>query len=198
MTLPVNPAELAANGATVVINHRVHDGRVNDYEIWLSEIGPLCRASEGCLDLQIIRPIANLTTTYTVVIRFDTLEHLRQWMESQQRQQLIEKAAPLLAGEDSYSIRSGLDFWFTRAGQNVKVPVRWKQFLITWSAIYPLGLGVPLVLGPILRGLGAPDNRFFTALLGTATVVFLMVYVVMPRYTSLVQRWLFDLDRNSR
>ncbi len=29
------------------------------------------------------------------------------------------------------------------------MPVRWKQFLITWSAIYPLALGVPLMVVPV-------------------------------------------------
>jgi antibiotic biosynthesis monooxygenase (ABM) superfamily enzyme len=70
--------------------------------------------------------------------------------------------------------------------------VRWKQFLITWSAIYPLVLGVPLVVSPVMRLLGMPGNRFVTTLFVTATVVFLMTYVIMPRYTKLIRQWLFD------
>ncbi|HEX8773113.1 MAG TPA: antibiotic biosynthesis monooxygenase [Pyrinomonadaceae bacterium] len=184
-------SDLTPSGATVVITHRVRDGKEADYDNWLNEIGPLCRASPGHLDWQIIRPIAGLTTTYTVVIRFDTSDHLRQWMGSPDRQRLIQTVRPLLAADDGYTIQSGLDFWFTAPGAGVKVPVRWKQFLITWSAIYPLVLGVPLVIVPILRQLGASDNRFLTMLLITATVVLLMVYVIMPRYTRLVRQWLF-------
>jgi antibiotic biosynthesis monooxygenase (ABM) superfamily enzyme len=188
----MNPSDATPSGATVVITHRVRDGKEADYDNWLNEIAPLCRAFPGHLDWQIIRPIAGLTKTYTVVIRFDTLDHLRQWMGSQDRHRLIEMVQPLLAAEGDYTIRSGLDFWFTPPGAGVKVPVRWKQFLITWSAIYPLVLGVPLVVVPVLRRFGVPDNRFLTILLVTATVVFLMVYVVMPRYTRFVRRWLFN------
>lgn len=187
----MNPSDATASGATVVITHRVRDGKEADYDHWLNEIGPLCQASPGHLDWQIIRPIAGLTTTYTVVIRFDTCDHLRQWMGSPDRQRHIERARPLLAGDDDYTILSGLDFWFTPPG-TAKVPVQWKQFLITWSAIYPLVLGVPLVVVPLLHQFGVPDSRFLTTLLVTATVVFLMVYVVMPRYTKLVRRWLFN------
>ncbi len=187
----MNPSNATASGATVVITHRVRDGKEADYDHWLNEIGPLCQASPGHLDWQIIRPIVGLTTTYTVVIRFDTCDRLRQWMGSPDRQRLIERARPLLVADDDYTIRSGLDFWFTPPG-TAKVPVRWKQFLITWSAIYPLVLGVPLVVVPLLHQFGAPDNRFLTTLLVTATVVFLMVYVVMPRYTKLVRQWLFN------
>ena len=179
------------HGATVVITHRVRGGRHADYEAWLEEIAPLCRASPGHLDWHIVRPIPGLTETYTVVIRFDTTAHLQQWMESPARARLIEKARPLLATGDDFYVSSGLDFWFTPGGAKSKVPVRWKQYLVTWSAIYPLALGVPWVVGPLLRRLGAPEGRLLTTLVVTGAVVFLMVYLVMPRYTRLLKRWLF-------
>ena len=178
-------------GATVVITHRVQLGKEAQYDEWLNEIGPICRSSEGLLDWQIIRPLAGLTSTYTVVLRFDTPEHLQNWMSSKHRKRLIEKVQPILAKDDDFFIQSGLDFWFTPKGSNAKVPVRWKQFLVTWSAIYPLVLGVPLIVIPLLRLLGIPQDHYFDTLLITGSVVSLMVYVVMPRYTRFVQHWLF-------
>lgn len=178
-------------GATVVITHRVRDDKHLDYDRWLDEIGPLCRASSGNLDWHIIRPIPDLTSTYTVVIRFDTKANLRTWMESPIRSQLIEKVKPLLVNGDDFFISSGLDFWFTPEGAKAKVPERWRQYLVTWSAIYPLVLGVSAIVSPVLRSLGVPNNQPLTTLIVTATVVFLMIYVVMPRYTKLVRRWLF-------
>lgn len=178
-------------GATVVITHRVREGKHADYETWLGEIAPLCRASPGHLDWHIIRPIAGLTETYTIVIRFDTAAHLQQWMESPARARLIEKVRPLFVTGDDFFVSSGLDFWFTPGGAKATVPVRWKQYLVTWSAIYPLVLGVTLLVRPLLRNLGAPDSPLLATLVVTGTVVFLMVYVVMPRYTKLIKRWLF-------
>jgi len=112
-------------------------------------------------------------------------------MESSGRARLIEKARPLFAGSDDFYLSSGLDFWFTPAGARAKVPVRWKQFLITWSAIYPLALAVPFMVSPVLRLGQVPASLPLNTLAVTAVVVFLMVFVVMPRYTRLVQRWLF-------
>lgn len=179
------------DGATVVITHRVRSDKQAEYEHWLEEIAPLCRVSPGHLDWHIVRPIPGVTETYTVIIRFDTTEHLKNWMESRERERLIEKVQPLFVGADDFYISSGLDFWFTPAGARAKVPVRWKQYMITWSAIYPLALGVPFVVAPILRLVGVPTSLPLTTLIVTAVVVFLMVYIVMPRYTRLVQRWLF-------
>lgn len=178
-------------GATVVITHRLRQNKQIEYERWLEEIAPLCKASPGHLDWHIVRPIPGLTETYTVIIRFDTEAHLREWMESPTRIRLIEKVRPLLVTDDDFFISSGLDFWFTPAGAKAKVPVRWKQYLVTWSAIYPLALGIPLVVNPILQYLGVPNNLLIATLAVTGIVVFLMVYLVMPRYTRLVQRWLF-------
>jgi antibiotic biosynthesis monooxygenase (ABM) superfamily enzyme len=189
---PAAPANTADPGATVVITHRVREGRQTDYEAWLGEIGPLVRAWRGHLDWQVVRPLAGLTATYTFIIRFDTRENLESWMSSAERQRLIDRVQPLLAGKDDFTIRSGLDFWFTPEGAKARVPVRWKQFLVTWSAIFPLVLAAPLAVTPLLRRLGLPDNHMLYTLVVTGAVVFLMVYVVMPRYTRLLQRWLFD------
>jgi antibiotic biosynthesis monooxygenase (ABM) superfamily enzyme len=179
------------NGATVVITQRIRVGQVSAYEDWLAEIQPVCRAYPGHLDSQVIRPIAGLTGTYTFVIRFNTIANLRNWMESKDRHRLVEKARPLLMHDDNYAIRSGLDFWFTPEGEGVKVPVKWKQCLLTWSAIYPLVLFVPRLLAPLHRGVGIPQNGLVATLLGTVAICFLMTYIIMPHYTKLVRRWLY-------
>ena len=179
-------------GATVVISHRVREANHSDYERWLEEIVPMCKSSPGFLDWHIIRPIHALTHTYTFIIRFDTEAHLRGWMESTDRAALIDKVQPLLVSGDDFYVKSGLDFWFTPSEARAALPVRWKQFLVTWSAIYPLVLVAPLAIAPALDFLHIPQNRLIVTFAVTGLVVFLMVYAVMPRYTRLVRRWLFE------
>ena len=179
-------------GASVVITHRVSEDKQARYEEWLNEIGPMAKASRGLLDLHVVRPVRGLSDTYSIIIRYDNKQNLRKWMESDDRNRLIAKVQDLLSGKDEYRIQSGLDFWFMPEGSKAKTPVRWKQFLITWSAIYPLVLGVPWLLTPLLRWLHVPPQRYIDVLFITATIVVLMVYVVMPRYTKLVRQWLFS------
>ena len=186
------PANLPDDGATVVITHRVRQDKHAAYEHWLAEIAPLCRAAPGHLDWHIVRPVPGITETYTVIIRFDTNEHLKAWMDSAERRRLVEAVQPFFVGTDEFHISSGLDFWFVPPAAKARVPVRWKQYLVTWSAIYPLALGVPFAVVPALHALGVPASLPLTTLAVTAVVVLLMVYVVMPRYTRFVQRWLFS------
>ncbi len=179
-------------GATGIITHRVRDEQQANYEAWLNEIIPVCRSYPGHLDLQAIRPIKGLTTTYTIVIRFDTHEHLHNWISSTDRKALIKKVTPLLCKGDEVNIRSGLDFWFTPEGSKAQLPNRWKQFLLTWSAIYPLGMGVQVLAIPVLDHIGVWDNHYLRVLIISGLTVLMMVYVVMPWYTKLVQKWLFE------
>ncbi len=86
---------------------------------------------------------------------------------------------------------SGLDFWFTPEGAKAKLPTRWKQFLVTWSAIFPLVTGASIGVNWAVHQLELADNFYLKTLFVTCVVVSLMVYVVMPRYTKLVSRWLF-------
>jgi antibiotic biosynthesis monooxygenase (ABM) superfamily enzyme len=188
-TAPIGSSD---TGATVVITHRVREDRHADYDRWLVEVGSLCTSSTGNLDWHVIRPIQGLTSTYTIVIRFDTKANLQTWMASPIRSQLIEKVKPLLVSGDDFFISSGLDFWFTPEGAKAKVPARWRQYLVTWSAIYPLVLGMSLIVSPVLRMLGVSSNHLLTTFIVTGAVVFLMIYVVMPHYTKLVRRWLFS------
>jgi uncharacterized protein len=126
MDTDVSSADPNDQGATVVITHRVREGKHADYERWANEIAPLSRASPGHLDWHIVRPIPGLTETYTIIIRFDTRAHLQTWMESPIRARLIEKVQPLLLTGDDFFISSGLDFWFAPREAKAKVPVRWK------------------------------------------------------------------------
>lgn len=178
-------------GATVVINHHILDGKQNQYEDWLNEIGPICRSFIGNIDWQIVRPIPNLTFNYTIIIWFDTIENLKVWMESNERKKLIEQAKPLFAKDDTFVIKSGLDFLFAHEHEEQKVPVRWKQYVVTWSAIYPLSIIIPLFVLPVLKTLNFPESKYINSFFISGVVVFIMVYFLMPNYTRLIKRWLY-------
>ena len=154
-------ADTSERGATVVITQRVRAGKQTAYEAWLGEVSPIAKSYEGFMDWQLIRPVAGVTATYTIILRFDTRENLQNWMYSSERKRFIDQVRPLLVADDDFFIRSGLDFWFTPEGAQAKVPVRWKQFVVTWSAIYPLSLLTSLLIVPLVRQAGVPHDRYF-------------------------------------
>jgi antibiotic biosynthesis monooxygenase (ABM) superfamily enzyme len=178
--------------ATVVITHQVKEDFKNNYEVWLNEIIPVSKTYPGHLGVSIVHPVPGATVTYTVIIRFDMRKNLLTWMESADRKNLIEKVKPYLIEDDKFFVRSGLDFWFTPEGAKAKLPTKWKQFLVTWSAIFPLVLAMTALIDWLTASFSISLNHAFKVLSLTFLVVLMMVYVVMPRYTKLVHKWLFS------
>jgi antibiotic biosynthesis monooxygenase (ABM) superfamily enzyme len=188
-----NKAIMETSIATLVIQHHVKTGGAPQYEAWLKEIIPAAQHYTGHLGVNVIRP-AEGSNTYTVVLRFDTHEHLREWAESDIRSGLIERVKPLLVTDEQKEIRTGLEYWFTPSGPGPaqKKAKPFKQFLVTLSAIFPLSVAVPWLLTPLFRLVPTLALPVVSNFLVSLIIVFLMVYLIMPRYTRLISRWLFS------
>jgi uncharacterized protein len=182
----------ADHGATAVITHRVPAAQHGAYEGWLDAILAACAAAPGHLDSQVVRPLAGRTETWTLVLRFASRDDLRGWLASDTRARLLGELTPLEVRMEEPRILSGLEFFFPPPGEAPRQPVRWKQYLLTWSAVYPLMLTVASSAFALLRRIGLPTPFPLVMFFVTALVVFLLVYVVMPPYTRLMRGWLFS------
>ncbi len=174
---------------TAVIQQTVKRERVADYEQWLKKVVPIASRFPGHRGVNVIHP-ATGGLQYTITIRFDSLAHAQDWFASDARRQLVEEVAPLLDADEKVETRSGLEFWFhPPAGQ--PPAKRYKQFLLTVSVIYPLTIAVPALLHRVLAPVPVVSNYWLEHLVASVAIVGLMVYVVMPRYTRLMARWLY-------
>jgi hypothetical protein len=83
---------------------------------------------------------------------------------------------------------TGLESWFTLpARPGAPPPPPWKMAVLTWVTIFPLITGVVLALNPLLEGFALVPRLAVT----TAVTVPLMTWLVMPRVTRLLRRWLY-------
>ena len=84
---------------------------------------------------------------------------------------------------------TGLETWFKLPGSNVptmKPPPRWKMWLVSLVAVYPLVLAFQALLVPKMTRLPLA----LRALLFPLVLLSLMTFVVMPMVTRLLRRWL--------
>jgi antibiotic biosynthesis monooxygenase (ABM) superfamily enzyme len=174
--------------AAFVITHNVKAGAEHRYEEWTREILSAVSRYPGYLGREVFLPTAG-NRKYTIIVRFDTDEHLKDWTESGAREEFISRASDLLEKGDQNEIRTGIDFWFTPEG--TRPPKAWKQFLLTASAVYPLSLILPRLLAPLYRAAPALGHPLISALVMAALLTGLLTFVIMPRYTRLVRRWLY-------
>ncbi len=174
---------------TAVIRQTVKPEAAEQYEQWLRKVMPIAARFPGHRGVNVIHPAAG-TRQYTIIIRFDSLAHAQDWFGSDARRQLVDEAATFLDEDESVETRTGLEFWFhPPPGQ--KPARRYKQFLLTLSVIYPLTLLVPAALHRLFDRVPPLHNHYGEHLVASAAIVALMVYVIMPRYTRLMSRWLY-------
>jgi antibiotic biosynthesis monooxygenase (ABM) superfamily enzyme len=178
------------SAVTSVIHHTVEAGLESQYEAWFRKTTAIAQTFPGHRGVDLIRPPRG-SRTYTIVLHFDTSEHLGSWLSSDARKRLIAEIDRCLEGGDQMEIRTGFEFWFTPPDPEQKHAKTYKQFLITWSAIFPLTIFVPWVLHPLFRTVPFFGLPGISNLLISALIVGALNYIVMPRYTRLVATWLY-------
>ncbi|MGB0134304.1 antibiotic biosynthesis monooxygenase [Dokdonella sp.] len=179
------PEELA----TLVIQHWIGRGKSEEYEQWLGRIMPASQSFPGHLGANVIRP-SDADQPYTIVLRFDTIEHLEGWARSDRRKALVSEIAHLLVAPDTVNVHTGAAFWFTPVMAGAKAPVRWKQALLTLVVIYPLTLAIPALLGMVFAAVPWSGGRLVDGFIAFVTIVVLVVYLIMPRLTRWLAGWL--------
>jgi antibiotic biosynthesis monooxygenase (ABM) superfamily enzyme len=186
------PPDAGNAAVTTTVTRRVKPGHEAFYEQFLA--GIILAASEfpGHLGVEVFRPQSANAGEYRTVYRFDSAEHLRAWLDSDEHAAWLERAEPHVIGPMRTSFVTGLESWFTVPGQlGLVPPPPYKMALLTWITIFPLITAIVAITGPLLKGLPLAVRLAIT----TALTVPLMTWVVMPRVTRLLRRWLYPDHR---
>ena len=193
MTMEMHDPDAAVpdptESVTSVITHAVRTGSESAYEDWLRRIIPAAAAFDGHQGVNILRPSGG-TGTYTIALRFDNVEHVTAWLQSERRRALMAEATPLLARNETIEAHTGLDFWFT--SPTGATALRWKQVVATVAALFPLTLVVPIVFNVVADAIRLPEWPILRGFFILAANVALLTFVVMPRFTRVIGRWLYD------
>ena len=171
---------------TVVVTRTPKPGRVQDYEQFLRDVTKVAQRYPGHLGTTVLRP-APPAREYTLIFRFDKVENLRRWEESEERATWVAKAAGMSEGPADIAKLTGMETWFVLPGRTVKPPPRHKMAVVTWLAVFPMVQLLSWLLLPRLEFL-PPIGR---TLVFSAVMILGMTYLVMPQMTRLFARWLY-------
>ena len=169
---------------TVVVTWRVRQGYEVEFEAWRREISAAALPFPGHMGI-VVNPAGVNSGEYVVVFRFDTYPHLRAWMESDIRRDLLKKAETFREPEPDYRIESGLEYWFAPPGAPASPP-RWKMALVTVLGVWPVSLLIPWLLHPFIRNL----SLMLQALIIAVGIVTLLTWIVMPLLVRILRPWL--------
>jgi uncharacterized protein len=170
------------------VTRRIKPGHEAAYEGFLAGISGAASAFPGYLGVEVFRPTGGQGGEYRTVYRFDSVVHLHAWVESAERAAWLQRADPHVAGPMRTQVLTGLEGWFTLPTQpGAPPPPPYKMALVTWVTIFPLITLVVVASAPLLGGLPLVVRLAVT----TGVTVPLMTWVVMPRVTRLLHRWLY-------
>jgi antibiotic biosynthesis monooxygenase (ABM) superfamily enzyme len=173
---------------TILVRRKVKPGRETDYEAWLERLtrGAAERFS-GYMGAEFHRPAAP-GGDYRSVFRFDRLEILEAFERSDFRRQMLAEAAPMFAEDAAWQRMTGLEFWFNPPpGTKVPQPSPHRMVLVLIAVVFCLVLILNLALGPLMTGWPLP----LRVLASVTLQVVLMTYLIMPRLTPLIARFIY-------
>jgi antibiotic biosynthesis monooxygenase (ABM) superfamily enzyme len=182
-----DPANGAATGeaspVTLVISRRVRAGHAPAYEAWARELQAASRGFPGYRGIGVLRPPPGLGE-YTFVLRFDSRAAARAWDAELRREWLPRMPAAAVEGEADVH-EEGVEFWFDAPeARAAAAPERWKMALVLSFVV----AGLIVLLSPLARAMAAWPLPLRALAIGTIQVL-LMTYVVMPRVSRWLARW---------
>jgi antibiotic biosynthesis monooxygenase (ABM) superfamily enzyme len=183
---------VTAEPVTVVVTRRVKPGREAEYEAWLAQLLRDSASLPGYLGTTVHRPPPGGPRNYTSVFRFDSVDHLRGFEESEVRRRALASVVGLVEEDAAWRQLTGLEFWFTApAGTVVPQPSRVRMALLMIVVVYGLVLSIGQLVALLLGDAPAPLRLLVTIIIEVA----LMTWVIMPRLTRLLSRWIYPSVR---
>jgi antibiotic biosynthesis monooxygenase (ABM) superfamily enzyme len=181
----------SGGSVTFVVQHRVRNDAFARYEEWLKRIVAVCSTYPGYQGVDIIRPVAG-DNEYSTIVRFATFADAERWCKSKDRPRLIAEITDILERDDRARIQTGIDFWFTPTSVQQPQPLRWKQWFITTTVIWPLMLLIPPLFQPLFAALPWLGMYGIRQAVIASTIVALVVFLIMPRYVRAIAGWLYS------
>ena len=97
----------ASNVATAVTAVQVRQGQEGAFASWLAQLNETVATFPGYISAVVIPPVPPLQSDWVLVQRFQTLEQLGAWLDSDERRSLLDKSASLLVGEGTTNVIEG-------------------------------------------------------------------------------------------
>lgn len=182
---------------TVVVSRRVRKGEEDAFERLSTQMTEAASSFPGHLGAVMFRPSSPDDPEYRIIFKFDTQDHLDDWLNSSVRRDFTTQIEDLLETPSKYETLTSLATWFTLprgAGVPVKPPPRHKMAFVSWLALYPIVTLIFWIFGPWL----AQIPLVLRTAMVTIAVILLLTYVAMPRMTRLFKGWLYPQSGETR
>jgi uncharacterized protein len=173
------------NPVKIVIERRARPGAEAALRVWAERFVNEASRSPGHEGGSVLSTPGS--RSHVILLRFASAAALDNWQGSSRYHQLMHEADRVSDVGEASQVRSGLETWFTLPDMPapLKPPPQWKMAIATWLALLPMVLALAYVFAPLRLPF------LIEAAVSTAIPVVMLTWVVMPRLTRVLYRWLY-------
>lgn len=131
-----NEDESSNFAATVIASNEVDPAYEKEFLLWHDKAEKAQAKFPGYLSSKLEKPQPGIGNAWITIIRFDSGQHLENWLSSNERAALLEEAKNFYLKSHIRKVNSGFNFWFqSKTGQ--QLPAVWKGNMLVLLALYP-------------------------------------------------------------
>lgn len=180
------------DSVTEVLFTQVSPDKEKAYRNWMAKIHQAEAKFPGFKGVYIQSPNQKVGGTWITLLQFDTQVNLDRWLNSKEREAILEEAAPLLTSLESHRVVSPYAGWFASLTKDDGQASAWKQSMIVLLTLYPLVMLEKIFLNPRLTDL-QPALAVF---IGNVLSVALLAWPMVPLAIYFLGWWLSPHPKN--
>lgn len=187
----------ARPGTTVteVILSKIKPGKEEAYRAWTVKIQAAQARYPGYRG-NYLQPPTEKESHWTTLLRYDTVEHLENWMKAPERTNLLEESKEFIESEELMRLATSFPGWVPINPATGKGPPNWKTALLVLLGLFPVVMLELRFLNPIFASWGW--NSSFATFIGNAGSVAATSFITMPLFVTWFGWWLFVKDGDSK
>lgn len=170
------------NDGLLLVRFKLKPDNFDDFEKWKSEAFDVIKSFKGFIDITMMNRLKD-SDYFHVLIRFDCEENVIAWLHSDARKTIFNESEASWLSERQEAIHNWNIFWY-RIFEGTK---KWKQWAVTFIAVYPLTLIIPMMVKAIAKVI---PLYFFAGIISALMISGFMIFLVMPFIHKLFKKWL--------
>lgn len=178
------------DAVTAVISHNVRPEQEAAFMGWQEKILAAQREFPGFMGSELFRPVKGVQDKWVTAFRFDTRQHLDDWLGSTTRQKLLDEGRAAFVSYDVRKVGSAFGTWFRfeQGAEDGGAPPNWKQALSVVLALYPNVKILGLTVGDQFDDAGMPG--YLSLFISNVLSVSILTWLLMPLVNRAFAFWL--------
>ena len=145
---------------TAVIMTKVAPHAEKDFRMWYDRLDAAQSKYPGYLGSEVQPPVEGFQEHFVTMLKFDTPDHLNDWLTSPERKALIRESQSFVEKSVIREARNGFGNWFAFGARREGMAPAWKNNYIVLLGLYPIVMLEILFFNPLFYWLPTALGNF--------------------------------------